>query len=124
VRGAACTCLHFKRSGVREGPCEHLLALRLYHQRQQVLDEAARNTAEGRALIRAETRTLVRRKGREEVVYRVSLDARLVQVHWGERNATARQQRTWFETDDAAREAYFARLAALTADGYIDSRSA
>jgi hypothetical protein len=124
VRGAGCTCLHFKRSGVREGPCEHLLALRLHHQRQQVLDEAARNTAEGRALIRAETRTLVRRRGRDELVYRVSLDARLVQVHWGPRNAQARQQRTWYDTDAAAREAYFARLTRLANDGFIDSRTA
>jgi predicted DNA-binding WGR domain protein len=123
VRGASCSCLHFKRSGMREGPCEHLLALRIHHQRQQLLDEAARNTAEGRALIRAETRTLIRRRGMKEVVYRVSLDQRLVQVDWGQRGATARQQRTWFESDGAAREAYFARLSALNAEGYIDQRT-
>lgn len=123
VRGATCTCLHFKRSGTREGPCEHLLALRLFHQRRQLHDEAARLTPEGRALIRAETRTYVRREGTQELVYRVSLDSKLVRVLWGPRNQEARQQRTWFDSDAQARDAYFARLDGLTADGFIDADS-
>lgn len=121
VRGASCNCMHFKRSGVREGPCEHLLALRIFHQRRQQHDEAMRQTAEGRALIRAETRTLVRRQTGQELVYRVSLDDKLVQVHWGPRHAEPRQQRTWFDSDALAREAYFNRLEALTLEGYIDA---
>lgn len=120
VRGAACSCLHFKRTGMREGPCEHLLALRIFHQRRQLHDEEMRQTEEGRALIRAETRTLVRRKTGQEVVYRVSLDDKLVQVQWGPRHAELRQQRTWFDSDAQAREAYFERLDALTGDGFID----
>lgn len=123
VRGASCTCLHFKRSGTREGPCEHLLALRLFHQRRQVHDEAARLTPEGRALIRAETRTFVRRQGTHEVVYRVTLDESVVRVLWGERHEEPRQQRTWFDSDAQARDAYFARLDALTKDGFIDADS-
>ncbi len=120
VRGASCSCLHFKRTGMREGPCEHLLALRIFHQRRQLHDEEMRQTAEGRALIRAETRTLVRRKTGQEVVYRVSLDDKLVQVQWGPRHAEPRQQRTWFDSDAQAREAYFERLDALTGEGFID----
>lgn len=123
VRGASCTCLHFKRSGTREGPCEHLLALRLFHQRRQLHDEAARLTPEGRALIRAETRTYVRRQGNKELVYRVSLDDRLVRVLWGPRNDEPRQQRTWFDSDSQARDAYFARLESLSTDGFIDADS-
>lgn len=123
VRGASCTCLHFKRSGTREGPCEHLLALRLFHQRRQLHDEAARLTPEGRALIRAETRTYVRRQGNKELVYRVSLDDKLVRVLWGPRNDEPRQQRTWFDSDSQARDAYFARLEALSSDGFIDADS-
>ncbi len=121
VRGAGCNCLHFKRSGVREGPCEHLLALRIFHQRRQLHDEAARETAEGRALIRAETRTFVRRETNQEVVYRVSLDDKVVRVWWGPRNAEPRQQRTWFDSDAQARDAYFARLESLARDGFIDA---
>jgi hypothetical protein len=120
VRGAGCSCLQFKRSGMREGPCEHLLALRIFHQRSERHDEEMRQTAEGRALIRAETRTLVRRQTGQEVVYRVSLDDKLVQVLWGPRDAEARQQRTWFDSDAQARDAYFGRLEALTGAGFID----
>jgi|APLak6261679142_1056127.scaffolds.fasta_scaffold00010_67 hypothetical protein len=123
VRGASCTCLHFKRAGVREGPCEHLLALRIFHQRRQLHDEALRLTPEGRALIRAETRTFVRRETGQELVYRVSLDDKLVRVLWGARNEEPRQQRTWFDSDAQARDAYFARLDALTQDGFIDADS-
>lgn len=123
VRGAGCTCLHFKRSGTREGPCEHLLALRLFHQRRQQHDEAARLTPEGRALIRAETRTYVRREGTKELVYRVTLDDRVVRVLWGQRQQEPRQQRTWFDSDAQARDAYFARLEALSHDGFIDADS-
>ncbi|MBM4776910.1 MAG: SWIM zinc finger family protein [Archangiaceae bacterium] len=123
VRGASCTCLHFKRSGTREGPCEHLLALRLFHQRRQLHDEAARLTPEGRALIRAETRTYVRRQGNKELVYRVSLDDKLVRVLWGPRNQEPRQQRTWFDSDSQARDAYFARLESLSTEGFIDADS-
>lgn len=121
VRGAGCTCLHFKRAGLREGPCEHLLALRIFHQRRQLHDEELRQTAEGRALIRAETRTFVRRQTGQELVYRVSLDAKLVRVIWGPRSEEPRQQRTWFDTDAQARDAYFARLDSLTKDGFIDA---
>ncbi len=121
VRGASCNCLHFKRSGTREGPCEHLLALRLFHQRRQLHDEAARLTPEGRALIRAETRTYVRREGSKELVYRVSLDDKLVRVLWGPRNQEPRQQRTWFDSDSLARDAYFGRLEALSSEGFIDA---
>ncbi len=121
VRGASCTCLHFKRAGLREGPCEHLLALRLFHQRRLLHDEELRQTAEGRALIRAETRTFVRRETGQELVYRVSLDDKLVRVMWGPRSEEPRQQRTWFDSDAQAREAYFARLDSLTKDGFIDA---
>lgn len=123
VRGASCTCLHFKRSGTREGPCEHLLALRIFHQRRQLHDEALRMTPEGRALIRAETRTFVRRQTGKEMVYRVSLDDKLVRVLWGPRSEEPRQQRTWFDSDAQAREAYFSRLDGLAKDGFIDADS-
>ena len=40
VREASCGCPHFRRSGVREGPCEHMLALRLAYSRRRA-DEYA-----------------------------------------------------------------------------------
>ncbi len=62
VTEASCGCPHFRRSGVREGPCEHMMALRLAYARQRAEEEALRQTPEGRKLIRAETRSYVRRE--------------------------------------------------------------
>ncbi|HEU4409501.1 MAG TPA: SWIM zinc finger family protein [Polyangiaceae bacterium] len=122
VGGAACTCATYQRSGLREGPCEHLIALRLAYARKLSADEAARRTPEGRSLILAETRTYVRRDAAgAETVYRVSLDRRAVHVRWGARAGNERHQRLWFDSDREAREAYFRRLDALAAEGYVDA---
>ncbi|HRI52927.1 MAG TPA: SWIM zinc finger domain-containing protein, partial [Pseudomonadota bacterium] len=125
VKDAACTCPLFRRSGLREGPCEHLLALRLAQARRRAEEEALRQTPEGQKLIRAETRTLIRRESEgQESVYRVSLDARVVRLVWGQRaNPTERQQRLWFDSDREARAAYFARLSDLAKEGFIDAGS-
>lgn len=124
VREASCGCPHFRRSGVREGPCEHMLALRLAYSRRRAEEEALRQSPEGRNLIRAETRSYVRRDASgQEQVYRVSLDGKVVAVEWGPRLGEPRQQRLWFDSDSEARGAYFARLEQLAADGYIDSAS-
>jgi len=123
--GAQCGCPHFRRSAMREGPCEHMIALRLLYARTRAEEERQRSTPEGRRLIRAETRTLVKRDGAgRETVMRLSLDARAVRVQWGPRSAaTPREQRLWFDSDREAREAYFARLEGLGAEGYIDADS-
>ncbi len=122
AREATCGCSHFRRSGVREGPCEHMLALRLAWARRRAEEEAQRQSAEGRNLIRAETRSYVRRdaSGKEQV-YRVSLDGKVVAVEWGPRLGEPRHQRLWFDSDAEARSAYFARLEQLAREGYIDS---
>ncbi|NTX05764.1 SWIM zinc finger family protein [Myxococcus sp. CA040A] len=126
VKDASCGCPHFRRSGMREGPCEHQLALRLAYARRRTEEEALRKTPEGRKLIRAETRSYVRRDAEsgQEMVYRVSLDGQVVAVEWGPRTGEARHQRLWFDTDTEARTAYFTRLEKLSAEGYIDAASA
>jgi predicted DNA-binding WGR domain protein len=125
VRDAGCGCPQFKRSGLREGPCEHMIALRLAYARRKAEAEALRKTPEGRKLIRAETRTYTRRDASgKEIVYRVSLDDKLVVVHWGDRMEAPRQQRLWFDSDSEAREAYFARLNELASEGFVDADDA
>jgi len=122
VKDAWCTCPHYRRSGLREGPCEHMLALRVAYGRQRAKDEAMRDTPEGRAVVRAETRTLLRRDatGRQTVV-RVSLDDTIVRVEFGQALLPPRHQRIWFDTDREARDAYFQRLDALMAQGFLDA---
>ncbi len=119
---ATCTCPAFRRSGIKEGPCEHMMAVRVLFAREQAKLESARATPEGRKLIHAETRTLTRRTrvGTEQV--RLSLDGRQVVARFGTREPL-RQQRLLYTTPELARDGYFNRLDELSARGYLDGGS-
>ena len=117
---ASCTCSAFRRAGIKEGPCEHMIALRVQFAREQALLEAARNTPEGRALITAETRTLLKRTVKGAEMYRLSLDGRNVTSRYGIGEAI-RMQRIKFDSVGEARTAYFARLEDLAKKGYLDA---
>jgi hypothetical protein len=117
---ATCTCSAVRRAGIKEGPCEHMIALRVRYAREQARLEAARNTPEGRALISAETRVLMRRTARGAELYRVSLDGRSVTARFGIGEAL-RMQRLRFDTVSDARTAYFERLTELAEKGYLDA---
>lgn len=128
VTDAWCNCPTFARSGLREGPCEHMLALRTVHAREKAAAEAMRDTPEGRAKIRAETRTLVRRDARgAEETFRVSLDGKRVRLAWtvaakaAGSAPTPRHQALDFDKESDARDEYFGRLAALAQRGFIDA---
>ncbi len=117
---ASCTCSAFRRAGIKEGPCEHMIALRVAYAREQAELEAARQTPEGRARISAETRVLLRRTAQGAETFRISLDGRRVITRAGE-GATQRLQQLRFDTASEARAAYFSRLADLAAKGYLDA---
>ena len=117
---ASCTCSAFRRAGVKEGPCEHMIALRVHHVRELARLEAARETPEGRALITAETRVLMRRTAAGAELYRLSLDGRTVTARYG-RGDPLRMQRLRFDSASDARTAYFERLEQLSQKGYLDA---
>jgi hypothetical protein len=120
--GASCTCSAFRRSGIKEGPCDHMIALRVVLAREEARLEAERQTPEGRARITAETRTLLRRTKIGAESYRLSLDGRNIVARFGAgAEADHRMQRLRFATVDAARAAYFARLDDLATKGYLDA---
>lgn len=127
VREAWCNCPTYQRSAMREGPCEHMIALYLFHKRSAEEAERLRQTPEGRKLVRAETRTLLRRDAEgAQTSYRVTLDDRAVRIERqqaaaGQPAGEARLQRLWYDSDAIAREAYFARLDQLAAEGFIDT---
>ncbi|MBK9030616.1 MAG: SWIM zinc finger family protein [Myxococcales bacterium] len=118
--GATCTCPGFRRAGIKEGPCEHMIALRVLHVRAQAALAAARDTADGRRLIRAETRTLFRRTPAGSETFRLSLDDRAVVARWGAAEPL-RMTRQLHPSADDARAAYFARLDELARKGFIDA---
>lgn len=135
---ATCTSPQFRRSGLREGPTVPMIALRLLYARRRLELERARGTEEGRKLIRAETRVLVRRHGQRRatsgdsggaantgsITYRVSLDDREVVVRWGSNPSAMRMHRLRFATADDARAEYFGRLETLGDKGFIDASAA
>ncbi len=117
---ATCTCPAFRRAGIKEGPCEHMIALRVLHGREQARKAAARATDDGRRLIRAETRTLFRRTARGSETFRLSLDDRSVIARWGAAEPL-RMTRQLYPSADLARADYFARLDELAGKGFIDA---
>src|SRR5580698_1172803 len=118
---ASCTCSAFRRAGIKEGPCEHMLALRVLLAREEARLEADRQTPEGRARITAETRTLLRRTQAGAETYRISLDGKNVVARFGVGVESPRLQHLRFSSFDAARAAYFARLSELATKGYLDA---
>ena len=97
-----------------------MIALRVLLAREQARLEAERQTVEGRARIVAETRTLLRRTERGAEVWRISLDGRDVVSRFG-LGLPQRMQKLHFNSVDAARAAYFERLADLSAKGFLDA---
>lgn len=119
VRKAQCTCAFFRQHALKEGPCAHLLALRLQHARLEA--ERLANRGRDRGSITVETRTYVRRDARGEDLVRLSLDQRRLRVHWGRRGEGLRSQNLVFNTVPEARDAYFGKVEALEARGYLDA---
>ncbi len=101
-----------------------MIAIRLLYAREQAALEKARNTPEGRKLIRAETRTLIQRARGAATIYRVSLSERQVTIRWGDHPERMRMNRIFFNTSEEAREEYFRRLEACADRGFIDASAA
>lgn len=121
---ASCTSPQFRRSGLREGPTVPMIALRLLYARKQAELERARATEAGRKLIRAETRTLIRREPEGTTMYRISLSDRQVTIRFGDHPDRMRMNRMFFGTADEARDEYFRRLGSCADRGFIDASAA
>lgn len=115
VRKVTCTCATFRKHGIKSGPCVHLIALRLAQA------EKERKKATSDDAVKFETRAFARREGTVESVVQVSLERDKVKYRWGRTGQPMRLQTLRFNTDAAARAAYFAKLADLDARGYLDA---
>ena len=120
VGKAECTCNFFRKQGLKGGPCEHLIALRLCYADQ----EAKRaKGAEARQAVLVETRTYSRRdaaSGKEDVV-QVSLERQKLKLRRGKAGEPMRVQTLRFNTPEDAREAYFRRVEEMERKGYLDA---
>ncbi len=114
---AECTCTFFRKQGLKAGPCTHLVALRLAYAEQE-----ARRAKEGRQQgITVETRTYSRRDAEGEEVVQVTLDRTRVKLRWGRAGQPLRLQVLRFNSADAARAAYFAKVEACETQGFLDA---
>ena len=115
VRKVTCTCAPFRKHGLKGGPCVHLIALRL------AVAEKESRKAQSDDAVTFETRAFARRAGDVENVVQVSLERDKVKYRWGRAGQPMRLQTLRFNTEAAARGAYFGKLAALGAKGYLDA---
>ncbi|MCA9634541.1 MAG: SWIM zinc finger family protein [Myxococcales bacterium] len=118
VRKAECTCTFFRKHKLKEGPCTHLIALRMMQALEEQRRRQERGGARGKVIV--ETRTYARRQERGEEVVQIALDRQRVKVRWGERGARLRVQSLVFNSVAEARAAFFARVDDLEASGYLD----
>ncbi|MCA9547674.1 MAG: SWIM zinc finger family protein, partial [Myxococcales bacterium] len=109
----------FRQHGLKHGPSAPLIALRTAFAQREA--ERAANRGKDRKRVQVEARTYTRRHPRGETVHAVSLDRTIVRVRWGERGEPPRQQRLHFDSVADARAAYFERVDALEAKGFLDA---
>ncbi len=118
VYRANCTCAHFRDHGLKEGPCAHLLALRILLAEKEKELRAQRGTKKRKA----ETRTYVRRDDTGEEVHTLRFRHEELKVQWGLRtDLKHRRQRLRFNSVDEARQAFLARAAELEARGFMNA---
>jgi hypothetical protein len=118
VSKAECTCTAFRKQGLKAGPCPHLVALRLAYADQEIRRAREAGPRQG---VTVETRSYSRRDDSGADVVQVTLDRNRLKLRWGRAGGTMRLQVLRFNTADDARAAYFARIGALGARGFLDA---
>ena len=119
VRKAECTCTFFRKHQLKEGPCEHLVALRLAHAQVEAKRKQQRGKA--RDTITVETRTYSRRDRVGEQMFQLMLDQKRLKVRWGRGGGELRIQSLVFDSVAEARDAYFAHVDDLENRGFLDA---
>lgn len=117
VSRVECTCAAFRKQGMKDGPCPHLIALRLAYANL----ERERRKGGDPTVITTETRTYSKRDAAGEAVVQVSLERQRLKIRWGRAGDSLRVQVMRFNSLDEARAAYFARIEGLHAGGYLDA---
>ncbi|MCP5086862.1 MAG: hypothetical protein GY952_08690, partial [Rhodobacteraceae bacterium] len=112
VAKAECSCHQIMQQGLSHGPCSHLIALRIAYAAEQANRKTSR--------LAQETRTYARRSQQAEEQYRLTLNHKRLMMEWEIRNKPRRQQFA-FNSVDAARSAYLARIEQLENSGFMDT---
>lgn len=119
VRKAECTCAFFRKHQLKEGPCEHLVALRL--AQAQVENKRRQQRDKARDTVTVETRTYSRRDNAGEEVYQLTLNEKRLKVRWGRGGEKLRIQSLVFDSVAEARTVYFDHVDTLETRGFLDA---
>ncbi|VAW77651.1 hypothetical protein MNBD_GAMMA12-986 [hydrothermal vent metagenome] len=117
VNKVTCTCPFYRKHKLTEGPCAHLIALRIHYsleQKRRMNDESTKN------IIKVQTRTLSKRNDEQEMIYYITLDQHRIKKRWGLNGEKLRLQNIQFNSSDEARNNYFQQIDQLINKGYLD----
>lgn len=116
VAKAECSCHQIMKHGLQQGPCSHLIALRIAYSQHL----SQRTTAQLTHETRAYTRRKQGNKEREEN-YQLTLNSKRLLMKWSVTNRPKpRQQQLAFNSVKEARHAYLAKIKQLESSGFID----
>lgn len=120
VLKADCSCPQFRKHQLKEGPCEHLMALRLLFGRLEI----ERRDNPDREHLRLETRSYSKRQADgSETVYQLALNERRFTKRWQLDGSKHKKHAMVYNSAADARDAYFAQIDQLEAAGFVDARS-
>nr|CAA6829356.1 MAG: Unknown protein [uncultured Thiotrichaceae bacterium] len=111
VAKAECSCHQIMQHGLSQGPCSHLIALRLEYAAQQANQDISGITQE--------TRLFTRRKKAAQELIQVTLNNKRLVVN-RDMDTTPRQQQFAFNSVDDARQAYLGQISQLELSGFIE----
>lgn len=120
VLKAECTCPHFRKHQLKEGPCEHLIALRLRFGEIEI----DRRLNPDRETVIQETRSYAKRnEAGSETIYQLTLNDKRLTKRWGPQGANLKKHAMVYNCVKDARKAYFEQIDTLEAKGFVDARS-
>ncbi|MCX7664724.1 MAG: SWIM zinc finger domain-containing protein [Gemmataceae bacterium] len=120
VRKAECTCPMFRKNQLKNGPCTHLIALRLIYAK---IEAERKEGQEKEAIVLNETRAFSKRTEKGTESRMISLEKTQVRMKWTKPQESDRQITLRFNSEKEARTAYFAEIEKLEKKGYISFSS-
>ena len=120
VLKAECTCQFYRKHQLKEGPCEHLIALRLKFGELEI----ERRLNPDRNSVIQETRSYAKRGEQgSETVYQLTLNDKRLTKRWGTQGGVMKKHAMVYNNVSDARSAYFEQIDSLEAKGFVDARS-
>jgi predicted DNA-binding WGR domain protein len=116
-----CTCRMFRTHRLKNGPCSHIVALRLWYAREEARRRELASKGGLRETVTNETKTYAKRHDRGEEVYQLSLNQQRLKLRWGQRGTQLRVQSLVFNSLEEARQAYYLKVDGLESKGYLDA---